>query len=86
MLPVPEQTVHDVSAAYMCGAPRTGRSNRQAHVVPLSSSVPQVSARGEKSTLGSVASFCSVYQPYSALYLRREEMLRGEGSVLFMLQ
>lgn len=43
---VREQTIHDVSAAYMCSAPHTGRSNRQAHVVPLSSSIPQVSARG----------------------------------------
>lgn len=39
------------------------RSNRQTLVVPLSSSVPQVSVRGEKSTPGSVASFAAFHQP-----------------------
>lgn len=46
--------------------------DRQAHVVPLSSSIPQVNTGGEKSTPGSVASFCSVYQPCSCPHLRRE--------------
>lgn len=61
---------YDVSAAYMCSAPHIGWSNRQAHVVPLSPSIPQVSRWGEENTRRSVASFCCVYPPRSALYTR----------------
>lgn len=79
-LPVHEQILHDMSAVYMCSTPHTRRSNRQAHVVPLSSSIPQVGTRGEKGTPKSVTSFCSVYQLCQpALLHEQTKTLHSEG-------